>query len=107
MPSQLQWLLGRDVRLARTSRNNCHRALRSEARSPTVISLPSPPVTILVVERDPHVRGLAAQFLAGAGYGVEVASDGEEALARARTLKPDLVVCEILVPKLDGLALCR
>ena len=67
----------------------------------------SDPLTILVVERDPHVRALAAHFLADAGHRVEVSSDGHEALDKVRTLKPDLVLCEILVPKLDGLALCR
>ena len=64
-------------------------------------------LTILLVERDPHVRALAAHFLGEAGHRVELASDGTQALERARTLEPDLVVCEILVPKLDGLALCR
>jgi CheY-like chemotaxis protein len=64
-------------------------------------------LTILVVERDPHVRALAAQFLADAGYRVELAVDGHEALTQVHAVKPDLVVCEILVPKLDGLALCR
>jgi two-component system response regulator MprA len=64
-------------------------------------------LTILVVERDPHVRTLAAQFLTEAGHVVELAVDGQDALDRVRTLRPDLVMCEILVPKLDGLALCR
>jgi CheY-like chemotaxis protein len=64
-------------------------------------------LTILIVERDPHVRALAAQFLIDAGHRVEVSSDGQEAVAKVRTLQPDLVLCEILVPKLDGLALCR
>jgi two-component system response regulator MprA len=69
--------------------------------------LASNPLTILVVERDPHVRTLAAQFLVEAGHRVELSSDGQDALAQVRTLDPDLVMCEILVPKLDGLALCR
>jgi CheY-like chemotaxis protein len=64
-------------------------------------------LTILIVERDPHVRALAAQFLVDAGHRVEVSSDGQEAVDKVRTLQPDLVLCEILVPKLDGLALCR
>ncbi len=64
-------------------------------------------LTILVVEREPHVRVLAAHFLAAAGHHVELAADGVEALEMVRTLKPDLVLCEILVPKMDGLALCR
>ncbi|MEJ7596271.1 MAG: response regulator [Kofleriaceae bacterium] len=59
------------------------------------------------MERDPHVRTLGAQFLVAAGHRVELAIDGQEALAKIRAHKPDLVLCEILVPKLDGLALCR
>jgi two-component system response regulator MprA len=62
---------------------------------------------ILVVERDPHVRELEAFFLNEAGYAVEFTEDGPAALARARELKPELVITEVLVPKLDGLALCR
>jgi CheY-like chemotaxis protein len=62
---------------------------------------------ILVVERDPHVRELEAFFLEEAGFGVEFASDGLSALERARQLQPQVVITEILVPKLDGLALCR
>jgi two-component system response regulator MprA len=62
---------------------------------------------ILVVERDPHVRALEAFFLDEAGFGVEFAADGVAALAMAREMKPDIVITEVLVPKLDGLALCR
>jgi CheY-like chemotaxis protein len=62
---------------------------------------------ILVVERDPHVRELEAHFLNEAGYSVEFSTDGVTALERARVLLPDVVITEILVPKLDGIALCR
>lgn len=62
---------------------------------------------ILVVERDPHVRELEAFFLNEAGFGVEFAADGLAALEMAREMKPDIIITEVLVPKLDGLALCR
>jgi DNA-binding response OmpR family regulator len=62
---------------------------------------------ILCVERDPHVRDLEAYFLTEAGFQVTVAADGIEAFELVRTLRPAIVVTEILVPKLDGLALCR
>lgn len=64
-------------------------------------------ILILVVERDPHVRELEAHFLHEAGYAVEFAVDGRAALERARELLPELIITEILVPKLDGLSLCR
>jgi CheY-like chemotaxis protein len=62
---------------------------------------------ILCVERDPHVRELEAFFLSEAGFDVTFARDGIEALELARKLHPTIVITEILVPKLDGLALCR
>ena len=62
---------------------------------------------ILVVERNPLVQRLEKFFLEQAGYGVEFAADGLTALARARELRPTILVTEVLVPKLDGLSLCR
>ena len=62
---------------------------------------------ILCVERDPYVRDLETYFLNEAGLGVTFAEDGLQALQLARDLHPTIVITEILVPKLDGLALCR
>jgi CheY-like chemotaxis protein len=62
---------------------------------------------ILVVERNPLVQHLERYFLEQAGYTVEFAGDGMYALERARELRPQIVVTEILVPALDGLNLCR
>jgi DNA-binding response OmpR family regulator len=62
---------------------------------------------LLVVERDPHVRELEQFFLAEAGYDVHFVEDGYAALDLARELKPEIIVTEVIVPKLDGLALCR
>ncbi len=62
---------------------------------------------ILVVERNPVVQRLERYFLEQAGHAVEFASDGGAALERARELRPNIVVTEIMVPVLDGLSLCR
>lgn len=62
---------------------------------------------ILVVERNLAVQRLERFFLEQAGYSVEFSSDGVSALARAQELCPKIVVTEILVPRLDGLSLCR
>lgn len=62
---------------------------------------------ILAVDRDPHVRALEQYFLEQAGYRVEFADNGTQCLETARRLLPDVVVCEILVPGLDGLSVCR
>lgn len=62
---------------------------------------------ILIAERDQTVRELQQFFLEQAGFAVEFADDGLAALERASTAPPALVVTEILIPKVDGLALCR
>jgi CheY-like chemotaxis protein len=53
------------------------------------------------------MRELETYFLNEAGFGVTFASDGMQALELARAIHPTIVITEILVPKLDGLALCR
>jgi CheY-like chemotaxis protein len=64
-------------------------------------------VLTLAVDRDPHIRELQSHFLQKAGYSVAFEQDGETALEQARRIQPDIIITEILVPKLDGLALCR
>lgn len=62
---------------------------------------------ILIVEVNQNLRDLQSHFLNQAGFTVEFADDGQAALERAQAASPALIVTEILVPKLDGLALCR
>jgi DNA-binding response OmpR family regulator len=62
---------------------------------------------ILLVERDRNVRELQAVFLDRAGFDVEFVDDGQSALDRVRRDAPALLVTEILIPKIDGLVLCR
>ncbi len=62
---------------------------------------------ILIVERDRHVRELQSFFLNKAGFIVEFADDGQCAIDRALSAPPALLITEILVPKIDGLTLCR
>lgn len=62
---------------------------------------------VLIAERDQNVRALQQFFLDRAGFAVEFADDGQAALERALEAPPALLVTEILIPGLDGLALCR
>jgi DNA-binding response OmpR family regulator len=59
-------------------------------------------VTVLVAEDDPDVSDLVRHVLEADGYLVEVARDGEEALARFEACCPDLVVLDIMMPRLTG-----
>lgn len=63
--------------------------------------------TILIAEGDAHVRRLEQHFLESIGFAVEFADDGLAALSRARLTLAQIVMTEILIPKLDGLQLCR
>ncbi len=58
--------------------------------------------TVLVVDDDPDVARFVEVNLRSAGYDVTVASNGEEALERAIELRPDLVLLDVMMPKLDG-----
>lgn len=62
---------------------------------------------ILIAERDQVVRDLQRHFLAEAGFEVEFVDDGQAALDSAIANPPQLVVTEIMLPKVDGLTLCR
>jgi PAS domain S-box-containing protein len=63
--------------------------------------------TILVVDDRPVDREFMATLLRYRGHGVLEAADGEEALARARAERPDLVVADLLMPRMDGFRLVR
>ena len=57
---------------------------------------------ILVADDEPHIRELVRLYLSKEGYDVDFASNGPEALEKAIGLKPDLVVLDLMMPKLDG-----
>jgi two-component system response regulator VicR len=65
------------------------------------------PGRILVVDDEPPIVDLLAYNLKRAGYAVLVAHDGEEALAVAHREQPDLVILDLMLPRLDGLEVCR
>ena len=60
------------------------------------------PETILVVDDDPDIARFVEVNLRSAGYEVSVAGDGEEALERAMEIRPDLVLLDVMMPRLDG-----
>jgi diguanylate cyclase (GGDEF)-like protein len=60
------------------------------------------PETILVVDDDPDIARFVEVNLRSAGYDVAVAADGEEALTRASALRPDLVLLDVMMPRIDG-----
>jgi len=63
--------------------------------------------TILVVDDEPKIVDLARDYLEHAGFAVVSASDGPEALTRARADHPDLIVLDLGLPRVDGLDVAR
>jgi two-component system, OmpR family, KDP operon response regulator KdpE len=62
---------------------------------------------ILVVDDEPQIRRIMRTTLTGAGYEVDDAKTGEEALEKLREFRPDLVLLDINMPGMGGLAACR
>jgi two-component system response regulator ResD len=62
---------------------------------------------VLVVDDEPMVREVLARYLEKEGFDVEVAEDGEQALAAFASTSPDLVLLDLMLPRIDGLEVFR
>jgi DNA-binding response OmpR family regulator len=65
------------------------------------------PKKILVVDDETELLKALSIRLKTSGYEVITASDGQEGLEKAKSLNPDLIVLDILMPKMDGYEVCR
>ncbi|MEW6582940.1 MAG: response regulator transcription factor [Actinomycetota bacterium] len=65
------------------------------------------PRKVLVVDDDKSVLGLVRKFLAAAGFSVVVTDNGSEALMLVRESRPDVILVDVDMPGLDGIAVCR
>ena len=63
--------------------------------------------TVLVVEDEESIASFVALYLRNAGYGVETAATGVEALAKLESARPSLVVLDLMLPDADGIDVCR
>ncbi len=62
---------------------------------------------ILVIDDDPNVCELVSLYLEKEGFEVHRAGDGQEGLAAVRELRPDLVILDLMLPRIDGWEVCR
>jgi CheY-like chemotaxis protein len=65
------------------------------------------PKKVLVADDEPLTAEMLALMLAFRGYEVECVHDGAEALRRARELKPDIILLDVLMPELEGVTVTR
>src|ERR671937_740162 len=63
--------------------------------------------SVLVVDDEPTIAEVVARYLQRAGYHARIAGDGPTAVQLARTLRPDLVVLDLMLPGMDGLEVMR
>jgi len=70
---------------------------------------PPPPAGVLVVDDEPQVVDMLVEFLTHhpRGFKIETASDGYEALIKLGSLRPALLILDAMMPKLDGIEVCR
>ena len=64
-------------------------------------------ISVLVVEDDRNIAELLQMYLEKEGYAVTVAGDGGQGLAKFRAIKPDLVLLDVMMPVMDGWAVCK
>ena len=64
-------------------------------------------ISVLIVEDDRNIAELLQMYLEKEGYAVTVAEDGGKGLSKFRAIKPDLVLLDVMMPVMDGWAVCR
>lgn len=82
-----------------------HRRVSDEPENPAPEEVRRP--LVLLVDDEADIRRMARLEILALGYGLVVARDGQEGLELARLYKPDLVLSDALMPKLDGRDMCR
>ena len=64
-------------------------------------------ISVLIVEDDKNIAELLQMYLEKEGYAVTIASDGGQGVSKFRAIKPDLVLLDLMLPVMDGWAVCK
>lgn len=75
-----------------------------EEEDPAAVNPDQP--TLLVIDDNADIRGLLRELLSDS-YVVVTAEDGEKGLQKARQFTPDMIICDVMMPGIDGLEVCR
>jgi len=77
------------------------------AEATGVAPAPAPAISLLVIEDDENISTALEEYFSRAGYAVASASDGLAGVEAAARNRPDVVVLDLMLPKMDGLAVCK
>jgi len=77
------------------------------AEATGVATAPAPATSLLVVEDDENISAALVEYFSRAGYTVTTAADGVAGVEAAVKTRPDVVVLDLMLPKMDGLAVCK
>ena len=64
-------------------------------------------ISVLIVEDDNNIAELLQMYLEKEGYAVTIAPDGGQGVSKFRAIKPDLVLLDLMLPVMDGWAVCK
>ena len=67
----------------------------------------SQPARILIADDNPQGVELLEAYLAGSEYEIQTAADGEETLRQVRDFKPDVILLDVMMPKISGFEICK
>src|SRR6185503_8688648 len=77
------------------------------AEATGVATAPAPATSLLVIEDDENISAAPVEYFSRAGYAVTTAADGVAGVEAAIKARPDVVVLDLMLPKMDGLAVCK
>src|SRR5437660_4527823 len=81
--------------------------MRMQPSTPSNQPAPARPPRILIADDTPEAVELLEAYLAGTDYETAIATDGEETLARVADWHPDLILLDVMMPKISGFEVCK
>src|SRR6266699_5193561 len=89
------------------NRTNGDKSSSQSSNSAATAAAPAPKTSLLIIEDDDNISTAIEEYFSRAGYAVSTAADGVAGIEAAVNHRPDVVVLALMLPKMDGLAVCK